>query len=133
MQSLIQIIILILFFILTQSESHAQVISWVSQPDRTVGPVLNGDTSEAKISANGRYMVFRSSASNLIADDNNERSDLFVYDRVNESSQKVTIPQPLGYFGAPTSDGRYLLLKSADYEYVYLVDLVTNAQTLINI
>jgi hypothetical protein len=38
-------------------------------------------STEAVLSADGRYVVFQSSASNIVTDDTNGKSDVFVYDR----------------------------------------------------
>ena len=41
----------------------------------------NGESRYAKISADGRYVVFQSAASNLTSGDNNGRIDIFLWDR----------------------------------------------------
>jgi hypothetical protein len=41
----------------------------------------NGDSQNAKISADGRYVVFQSAATDLVAGDTNGYSDIFVWDR----------------------------------------------------
>jgi Tol biopolymer transport system component len=56
----------------------------------TDGP-SNGGSSFPKISADGRYVVFQSSASNLVADDTNGVSDIFVFDRTDQVMTLVTI------------------------------------------
>jgi hypothetical protein len=56
----------------------------------TDGP-SNGGSSFPKISADGRYVVFQSSASNLVADDTNGVSDIFVFDRTDQAMTLVTI------------------------------------------
>lgn len=45
----------------------------------------NGDSADAQISNDGRFVVFESAASNLTAGDTNGRTDVFVWDR-NDSS-----------------------------------------------
>jgi len=45
------------------------------------GSMPNGDSDQPDISAAGRFVTFRSYASNLVAGDTNQRSDIFVYDR----------------------------------------------------
>ena len=42
------------------------------------GEPANGDSGEPRISADGRFIVFSSYASNLVDDDMNERADIFV-------------------------------------------------------
>jgi len=45
----------------------------------------------AYISANGRYVVFRSAASNLVPGDHNNTWDTFVRDRVRRSTERVSV------------------------------------------
>lgn len=54
-------------------------------PDGTSG---NGDSRIASISADGRYVTFDSDASNLVAGDNNQITDIFLYDA---KTKKVTL------------------------------------------
>lgn len=50
-----------------------------------------GGSFDPRISADGRYVVFVSSASNLLPDDNNEVNDIFVRDRVAKTTERVSI------------------------------------------
>jgi len=69
------------------------------------------------ISADGRYVTFSSGASNLVANDNNNAYDVFIYDRDNDTIERI-----VGYDGtegmldcrAPSisSDGRYVAFDS---------------------
>ncbi len=69
------------------------------------------------ISADGRYVTFSSGASNLVANDNNNAYDVFIYDRNNDTIERI-----VGYDGtegmfdcrAPSisSDGRYVAFDS---------------------
>jgi Tol biopolymer transport system component len=45
------------------------------------GGAPNGDSSMPSISADGRYVAFASDASNLLDDDQNRTTDVFIYDR----------------------------------------------------
>jgi Tol biopolymer transport system component len=47
----------------------------------TAGAEANGASSTPSISANGRYVVFSSLATNLVADDTNGVADVFLHDR----------------------------------------------------
>jgi len=47
--------------------------------------------AHSTISADGRYIVFRSDASNLIFDDNNNARDIFVRDTVNNTTEIVSV------------------------------------------
>ncbi|MEE4331687.1 MAG: hypothetical protein V2J10_12525, partial [Wenzhouxiangella sp.] len=46
----------------------------------------------AQISDDGRFVVFRSNATNLVPDDSNERFDIFVRDRQAEQTARVSVP-----------------------------------------
>ena len=53
--------------------------TWVSQPDdAAVTP--DGPSTVARISDDGRYVVFESQATNLVAGDTNDNSDVFLRD-----------------------------------------------------
>ncbi len=51
----------------------------------------NGDSLEPSISANGRYVAFGSNASNLVPNDTNGASDIFVYDRAQATMERISI------------------------------------------
>ena len=50
----------------------------------------NGESRYAKISADGRYVVFQSAASNLTSGDDNGRIDIFLWDRNTGSLLNIT-------------------------------------------
>jgi Ca2+-binding RTX toxin-like protein len=50
----------------------------------------NGDSRYARISADGRYVVFQSAASDLTTGDNNGRIDIFLWDRETDTLTNVT-------------------------------------------
>lgn len=52
----------------------------------------NADSTNPRISRDGRYVVFQSEASNLSANDTNGYADVFVWDRANGSLTNVTQP-----------------------------------------
>lgn len=55
------------------------------------GKQANHNSLEADISNDGRYVVFRSNASNLVAGDTNKRSDIFVHDRNSGRTERVSV------------------------------------------
>ncbi len=55
------------------------------------GAQANAASNLGSISANGRYISFSSTASNLVANDTNGKSDIFVYDRVNQTTELVSM------------------------------------------
>ena len=82
------------------------------------GTQANGSSSFGSISGDGRYIAFESAATNLIANDTNGLNDIFVYDRVAKTTERVNLAyngsEPNGYsYGASISDdGRYIAFAS---------------------
>jgi Tol biopolymer transport system component len=79
----------------------------------------NGGSGDPFITADGRYVVFQSGASNLVAGDTNGSQDVFVKDRVANTLERVSVStseaQGNGHSYGPTSispDGRYVAFES---------------------
>jgi hypothetical protein len=78
------------------------------------GAQANGSTSGATISDDGRYVAFTSLATNLVAGDTNNANDVFVRDRVNGTTERVSVSsggaqgdqQSAG--AAMSADGRFV-------------------------
>ncbi len=51
----------------------------------------NGTSGECAISADGRYVAFSSSASNLVPGDTNGKTDVFVRDRLSGTTERVSV------------------------------------------
>jgi Tol biopolymer transport system component len=86
----------------------------------SAGAQANGDSADAAISPNGRYVAFDSFASNLVPGDSNGAGDVFVYDRVTHRTLLASLSSS-GEQGNDTSysdagflsaDGRYLAFSS---------------------
>ncbi|QQR82752.1 PD40 domain-containing protein [Candidatus Campbellbacteria bacterium] len=84
------------------------------------GAGVEGDASSANamISADGRYVAYESAATNLVANDTNSQTDAFVYDRTNDTVERVSV-SAAGVQGdgvssktSVTSDGRYVSFQS---------------------
>jgi outer membrane protein assembly factor BamB len=87
----------------------------------------NGDSINPVVSANGRYVAFTSTASNLVPGDTNGTYDVFVRDRQTEATERVSVDSAGNQsndieFSAPdlaiSGDGRYVAFRS------YKTDLV---------
>jgi Tol biopolymer transport system component len=84
----------------------------------SAGRQANGPSHEPVISADGRYVAFASSASNLVARDSNGQSDVFVCDRVSGKTQRVSVRsggrQAHGDSEEPaiSANGRYVAFQS---------------------
>ena len=87
------------------------------------GTQANNESEYVSISADGRFVSFASVASNLIPDDTNHTQDVYVYDRVTRTVERVSI----GNDGAQSylAGGNQSVL-SADGRLVAFVSHSTN-------
>ena len=82
------------------------------------GIQTNGDSEEPTMSADGRFVAFISSASNLVAGDTNRRRDVFVHDRQTGTTQCVSLGrggvQSNGHSDIPkiSANGRFVMFSS---------------------
>jgi len=84
----------------------------------TNGAAGSGGSTLPRISANGRFVAFRSEAGNLIGNDSNNVSDIFVHDRQTGQTMRVSVnsagQQANGssYDPAISDDGRHVAFGS---------------------
>ncbi len=82
------------------------------------GTQANGSSSSGDLSGDGRYLTFGSFASNLVPNDINNQRDIFVYDRLNKTTELVTIANNgtqangLSLFSVISDDGNYIAYES---------------------
>jgi Tol biopolymer transport system component len=82
------------------------------------GIAADGDSYQPILSTDGRYVVFWSEATNLVAKDTNKVADVFLRDRTNGTTERVSIHSngSQGDFGsyraAISSDGRFVAFES---------------------
>jgi hypothetical protein len=88
----------------------------------STGTQANGGSGVGGLSADGRYVVFHSYASNLVPDDTNDDFDVFVHDRDTGQTRLVAPAEAGGVSG----DGRLVVL---DSDWPYLVARDTNRVT----
>ena len=100
----------------------AQTNLLVSVPTNGVA-AANGQATEPMISGNGRYVVFSSYASNLVKNDTNHTSDVFIRDLQNGTTSLVSLNAAAngsanGQSFSPTvsSDGRFVLFYYNNYD-----------------
>jgi len=80
------------------------------------GKQANGASADPSISSDGRFVAFQSAASNLVANDTNGFTDIFVRDRVNGTTERVCDGvQPNGDSLTPSisADGNFVAFSSA--------------------
>jgi len=108
----------------------------------------NGDSYDAAVSGNGRYVAFASTASNLVVGDTNGETDIFLKDVENGTLTRVSVDssgqQADGGSTQPSlsEDGRYVSFTSAANNlvpesstvdtHVYLKDVTTGAVSRVN-
>ena len=100
----------------TEMQASAPVTDLISVASD--GTQTNGVSSHPSISADGRYIAFRSSATNLVAGDTNGRLDIFVRDRLGGQTERASVAtsglQGNGSSRKPfiSANGRYVVFES---------------------
>ena len=86
---------------------------------RSNGRQANGGSALPAISADGRYVAFRSVATNLVAGDTNGHADVFVHDRQTGRTRRVSVTPDGGQANGPSdapalsADGNLVAFDSA--------------------
>lgn len=88
----------------------------------SIGGQGNHESQAPKISADGRFVAFRSQASNLVAGDTNALEDLFVHDRLTGQTERVNVDS----LGAESDDRVWSLAISGDGRFVAFGSDATN-------
>src|SRR3990172_9405691 len=85
----------------------------------SAGAQADGSSYEAAVSGDGRYVAFRSPATNLVAADTNALGDIFVHNRQTGATERVSVSSAGGqgsgghnYQPSVTGDGRYVAFRS---------------------
>jgi Tol biopolymer transport system component len=83
----------------------------------TGGGQANGHSADPSVSDDGRFVAFRSDASNLVPADTNGRADIFVHDRTTGTTVRVGQPsgsESNGSSAAPaiSGDGAWVVFES---------------------
>ena len=86
------------------------------------GAVSNSTSSNPRISSDGRYVTFVSAASNLVEGDTPNSYDIYVYDRVKQTTERINH----GYDGSLANAWADLPDISANGRYVTYVSGATN-------
>ncbi|MCY2987091.1 MAG: S8 family serine peptidase, partial [Planctomycetota bacterium] len=83
------------------------------------GTQANSGSRTPSLSADGRFVAFTSSASNLVSGDTNAAEDVFIYDRQNQHVERLSVAddgrQGNGSSDLPSisADGRWVAIRSA--------------------
>ena len=85
---------------------------------RSNGKQANGGSFDPAISANGKFIVFASYARNLVRGDTNGKQDVFVHNRTNKVTKRVSVRSNGGqangrsWNATVSGDGRYVAYES---------------------
>ena len=85
---------------------------------RSGGDAANGGSSFPAISADARYVVFASTASNLVDGDTNGKEDVFLHDRVTRTTTRISVAtdgtegDDDAYSGAPSGHAEVVVFRS---------------------
>ena len=82
----------------------------------------NGNSTDPSISADGRYVAFFASASNLVAGDTNSTRDIFVHDRQTGTTERVSVDSS----GTEGNDDSDVPSISADGRFVAFTSSASN-------
>ena len=104
---------------------HADVFVYDSVANTTVrasvdsvGVQGNADSDEPDISSDGRFVVFNSTATNLVPGDTNGAGDIFVHDMVSGTTTRVSVDSSGAQANGPSllphisGDGRFVVFES---------------------
>lgn len=118
----------------------------VSRSSGAAGAEGNADSDRMSISADGRYVLFESGATNLVSGDTNASDDIFLRDIQLDTTIRVSVGAggiESNYYsreGSLSADGRYAAFYSAADNIIpgvpggslYLRDLLTGTNTLVS-
>jgi subtilisin family serine protease len=113
----------------SQGEAHFQVFLHDRQTGTTTrvsenvaGAEGNADSDAPAISADGRFVVFHSDATNLVAGDSNGVRDVFLYDRMNRTLELFSRRANGGLANGPSENA----VISADGNVIAYASLASN-------
>jgi Tol biopolymer transport system component len=86
------------------------------------GRPANGDSVRPSISADGRYVAFNSPASNLVGEDTNGLTDVFIRDSARHTTRLISV----GLGGSPANGHSFGPSISADGRYVAFTSDASN-------
>jgi Tol biopolymer transport system component len=88
----------------------------------SAGAQANGESGSVAISASGRFVAFGSAASNLVPGDTNGADDVFVRDRQNGTTRRVSVSSG----GTQANADSYVRFISPDGRFIVIVSSASN-------
>lgn len=104
-------------FVYDQQTHQITCVSLDSQ-----GSPSNGNSYNPTLSNNGHLIAFESEATNLVPDDTNKASDIFLYDIDTKQVQRVSVNS----LGEPSNGNSFAPAISGDGRYIAFESLATN-------
>lgn len=86
------------------------------------GEESDGDCFSPQISESGRFVAYDSYASNLVGNDTNYVSDIFVFDRKTKTTERVSVSS----LGEEANDSSFLSAVSSNGRYIVFISDATN-------
>src|SRR3954447_1197694 len=107
-------------FVYDRQTGHTERVSVSSSGAQAKpGPDPNGGSAAMDMSADGRYVLFQSDASNLARGDANGKNDAFIHDRVTGKTRRIR-PAGVGITaGALSANGHYAVLNAGGNIFRY--------------
>ncbi len=92
----------------------------------SAGAQADGPSDNPDISADGRWVVFQSLATNLVAGDTNDQADCFLRDRDDNTTERVSITDAEGEASGTScrvsDDGRFVVFASSSHALTSIDD-----------
>lgn len=111
----------------------------------TDGTQGNWQSRNPAVSDGGRYIVFESDATTLVAGDSNNQSDIFVHDRMTATTRRVSVTAAGAQVTGPATrpaisgDGRQVVFSSfgalhpeTAWQHCYVKDIVSGAIDIVD-
>lgn len=134
----------------TSADASPPPVAWELASIGMGGAPANGSSSRGCLSADGRYVVFLSDASNLVPGDTNGLQDVFRFDRMTKSTERVNVSsegaqadKAWSHPPSVSADGRYVVFISSatnlvpgdtnGTEDVFLRDMDTKRTTRVSV
>jgi Tol biopolymer transport system component len=135
---------------LTNTTTRVSVDSAGNQGNNTsVDQFPYSGSNSSSISGDGRFVAFESMASNLVPEDTNDAYDIFVRDRLTNTTTRVSVDsagnQALGNSSSPSisANGRFVVFNSSasnlvpgdtnDAHDIFVRDTLTNTTTRVSV
>lgn len=102
--------------------AHDRLSGQLTLVSRVLSGTTNGDSRDPDISADGRFVTFVSSASNLVGGDNNFKDDVFRFDRQAQVMERISVASN----GSEANDHSFAPAISGDGQRIVFVSRATN-------